>query len=297
MPRIVCVGSINMDLAVYGRSLPRRGETVLGERLQRSPGGKGLNQAVAARRLGAEVAFVGNVGRDDDGAALRAFMLKEGLDTSCVAGIEEGSTGTAVILVEARSENMIVVVPGVNMEWRSRPPDEAMIASGDIVLSQFEIPDGAIIAAFERGRRMGARTVFNAAPARPVAADLLHLVDVLVVNETELAQVSGRDFDGDDLAMVEAAAQALAHRGIALVVTLGAAGAMVVDRGHTSRVEGVRVDAVDTAGAGDCFIGALSAALLRGATLEEAAAFGNRAAAVSVTRRGTAIAMPFAHEL
>ena len=297
MSRIVCVGSMNMDIAAYSTTLPRPGETVFGSTLASSPGGKGLNQAVAARRLGAEVAFIGNLGRDDTGDAVAAFLDAEGIDTNGIRRVDGVPSGAAVILIDARSENAIVVIPGANMAGQHGALDDLKLSLGDIVIAQFEIPDAVIIDAFQRARKAGARTILNAAPARAMPERLLPLVDILVVNETELAATCGKLIDGSDVAAVTGAAASLSGPSLAVVATLGSAGAAVAAGGTTVRIAGVVVKATDTAGAGDCFIGALAAALARGEGLQQAAAFANRAASISVTRNGTAVAMPFASEL
>jgi ribokinase len=293
MSRIVCVGSMNMDIAAYSTTLPRPGETVFGSAMASSPGGKGLNQAVAARRLGASVAFVGNLGRDDAGNRVAAFLAAEGIETKTITRLDDMPSGAAIILIDTNSENAIVVIPGANMAWRPGALAAVNFSRGDIVISQFEIPDEVIIDAFARARKAGARTILNAAPARAMPEQLLPLVDILVVNETELAAASGQALDTADIAAVTRAAVALAGGKLAVVATLGSQGAIVAVSGAATRIEGLPVKAVDTAGAGDCFIGALAADLTRGETLQNAAAFANRAASISVTRRGTAIAMPY----
>ena len=183
------------------------------------------------------------------------------------------------------------------MQW----PDNALASlefkPSDIVVSQFEVPDAIIIEAFKRARAVGARTILNAAPARPMPDQLLALIDILVVNETELAAVYAQPLDTTDLEDVTSAALALSSARLSIVATLGAHGAVIAGNGHTTRITGCTVKAIDTAGAGDCFIGALAASLARGDALDVAAAFANRAAALSVTRKGTAIAMPRAHEM
>lgn len=297
MTRIVCVGSMNMDMAAYSTTLPRPGETVFGTSLVSSPGGKGLNQAVAARRLGATVAFVGNLGRDDAGDAVAAFLADEGIDMRRIERLEGVQTGAAIILVDAASQNAIVVIPGANMAWGEAAPGPLKLQAGDIVVSQFEIPDAVIIAAFTQARAAGARTIFNAAPARAMPPQLLALVDILVVNEVELAATSGQPIDATDVTALTDAAATLSQGARAVIATLGANGAVVAVNGRPTRIAGLPVPAIDTAGAGDCFIGALAASLARGETLEAAATFANRAASLSVTRKGTAVAMPFAHDL
>jgi ribokinase len=288
---------MNMDIAAYSATLPRPGETVSGSALASSPGGKGLNQAVAARRLGAEVAFVGALGRDDAGDTLAAFLESEGVDVSAVSRVEGVPTGAAIILVDAKSENAIVVIAGANAAWSPAALDAMQLEAGDIVVAQFEVPDAVIIEAFSRARRAGARIILNAAPARPMPAGLLQLTDILVVNETELAATCGKALDASNIPAVSAAALALSSATLAVVATLGSAGAVIAASGIVVRIEAAPIVAVDTAGAGDCFIGAFAAALARGDDMHAAAAFGNRAAGISVTRKGTAIAMPYAREM
>ena len=288
---------MNMDTAVYTDALPRAGETVFGSRLVSSPGGKGLNQAVAAVRLGAEVAFVGCRGKDQTGDQLTAFLVSEGIDVTGISKSAGAQTGAAIILVDRQSENAIVVISGANMEWPAGALDKVQLTASDIVVSQFEVPDAIIIEAFGRARRAGARTMLNAAPARAIPVQLLDLIDVLVVNETELAACAAAGVDTSDVGAVANVALKLAKDRRSVIATLGAKGAIVASGGSASHIPGLIVKPVDTAGAGDCFVGALAAALLRGEDLKGAAAFANRAASFSVTRRGTAIAMPRSSEL
>lgn len=297
MSRIVCVGSMNMDIAAYIAVLPRPGETVFGTSFVSSPGGKGLNQAVAARRLGAQVAFVGCLGTDQSGNELSAFLQSEGIDISGIARSDTVQTGAAIILVDSNSENAIVVISGANMSWPERALDQLKLAAGDIVVSQFEISDAIIIEAFMRAQALGARTILNAAPARKMPAQLLPLIDILVVNETELAACAGSSPDTVDVDAVTAITLALSNDERSVVATLGAEGAVIASEGAATYLPGLVVKPVDTAGAGDCFVGALAAALLRGETLMAAATFANYAASISVTRQGTALAMPRTSEL
>lgn len=298
MTKIICVGSMNTDIAAYGATLPRPGETVMGHAIATSPGGKGLNQAVAARRLGGDVAMVGMLGRDDNGDRLAHFLAAEGVDITGVQRLDRAATGAAVILVADSAQNAIVVIPGANMAWTAADLPAAFAPrAGDIVVAQFEIPDAVIAAAFTRARAAGARTILNAAPARALPSALLPLIDILAVNETELGAACGTALDEADHARIEQAALALAARCPAIVVTLGSRGAIVAHDGRIERIAAMPVAAVDTAGAGDCFIGAFAAALARGEALAAAAAYANRAAAVSVTRKGTAVAMPRASDL
>jgi ribokinase len=292
MPRVIIAASLNMDLAVYSGSLPRPGETVHGIAVAWSPGGKGLNQAVAAARLGAEVALVGFVGADEIGARVREFLAGEGIDLAGLGALEGHATGLATILVDEASQNAIVVVPGANMAWPADAADRIRPQAGDLVVATCEIPDAQIEAAFAKARAAGATTVLNPAPAREVPPAILALADQLILNEVELPMLMGHAVDASDIGDVMAAARMLVEGRQAVVATLGPAGAVVAAGGETWHAHAVKVTAVDTTAAGDCFIGAWVAALARGEGFEAAAEFANRAAAVSVTRRGTAVSLP-----
>jgi ribokinase len=292
MPKLVVLGSINMDLVVTADRFPGPGETIAGTGFARYPGGKGANQAVAAARLGASVAFVGAVGDDPFGVVLTAGLAEAGIDTSRIRTLPGIPTGTAVITVAA-AENTIVVVAGANGAIRPEDVADLPVSSGDSVMAQLEVPLPAIRAAFERARAAGARTVLNAAPALDAARDILPLVDLLVVNEHELALMAGMPVDAGDPDSLAAAAARLAQTGTGtVVVTLGAAGAVAFAGDHRVGAPGHRVAAVDTTGAGDCFVGALAAELARGTDLAQALRFANAAAAVSVGRPGAAPSMP-----
>lgn len=292
MVRIHVAASMNMDLAAYSDSLPRPGETVFGRAVAWSPGGKGLNQAVAAARLGGDVAMLGFLGDDEMGAKVRAFLAAEGIDISCVGTLAGVASGLAVILVDKSSQNAIVVIPGANMAWPTEATTALAARRGDLVLATFEIPDAQIVAAFRRARAAGAKTVLNPAPARAASAELMALTDQLILNEVELPMILGRPVDPADLAAVERATRELVAGRDVVIVTLGDAGAVVVTPAAAWHVPPVPVTAIDTAAAGDCFIGAWAAALARGADVRAAATYANRAAAVSVTRRGTAVSLP-----
>jgi len=292
MSRIVVAASMNMDMAAYADSLPRPGETVFGSAVAYSPGGKGLNQAVAAARLGASVAVLGFLGDDEMGAKVRAFLEAEGIDASAVGTLAGTASGLAVILVDRGSQNAIVVVPGANMAWPADATARLRAARGDLVLATFEIPDAQIASAFKRARAAGATTILNPAPARAASAELLALADQLILNEVELPMILGAPVDPADRAAVTRAARGLVAGRRALVVTLGGAGAVVATPEAAWDVPPIPVKAVDTAAAGDCFIGAWAAALARGEDFRAAANFANRAAAISVTRPGTAVSLP-----
>ena len=293
MPRVYVIGSINMDLVVRTASLPRPGETVAGLDFATHPGGKGANQAVAAARLGADVAMVGKVGDDAFGGELCAFLASNGVDVARVRTTGECPTGVATITVDGVGENVIVVVPGANAEVR---PDDLDVDPGpdDVVVAPFEIPLETIAEVFARARRTGARTVLNPAPARPCESSLIDLADVLIVNETELAFFAGlAEVDPADSAEVVRAIGRVRTRSDQVVVaTLGPRGAIASVGGEEVEVTGRRVEVVDTTAAGDTFTGAVAARIAEGWDVPRALGFANAAASLCVGRAGAGPSIP-----
>ena len=298
MRKIYVVGSINRDLVVYVDGLPRPGETVFGNRFQQFPGGKGANQAVAASRLGGDVHLVGNVGSDAFGKQMLEFLAGENIDTSEVVILDTAPTGIALITVDSASENSIVVVSGANMVWHTRDLARMKIEPSDIIICQFEIPLEIIESVFEQAKKVGATTILNPAPVKPAAETLLENVDYIVVNEVELEALSGATVNPADPTSVYAAMEKIRERGpLAIVATLGSRGALF--SGPTGRYEakGHKVNAVDTTGAGDCFIGGFAAALSKSDSVPEAINLANKAAVISVTRRGATSSFPMILEV
>jgi ribokinase len=292
-PAIVVVGSLNLDLVVRVARLPGPGETVSGGDVFRNPGGKGANQAVAAARLGRGVAMVGRVGDDQAGRELLASLRADGVDTSHVRVVDGAPSGTAFITVSDDGENQIVVSPGANA--RLAPEDVgaagAALRAAAVTLVQLEVPLAAVAAAV---RAAGGRVVLNPAPVRTLPIELLGEVDVLVPNRVELSQLAAAPVP----ATVEEAAM-LAGRlpARAVVVTLGADGALVVEQGHASHVPAVPVRPVDTTAAGDAFCGGLADALAAGAALQDAARWAVRVAAAACTRPGAQASLPTPSEV
>lgn len=298
MGHVFVAGSINMDVVATAERHPRIGETVAGKAVLYFPGGKGANQAVAAAKLGATTALIGRLGTDAFGQQLRAFLAAQGVDLAYVQDTADVHTGTAIITV-ADADNTIVVVPGANA--RVTPEDVAapVLAKGDVAVSQFEIPQPAIAAFFRQARAAGATTILNPAPASPCSAELLDLVDVLILNETELGFLAGIELaDGDDPARFIAAAKSL-HGGSdrCICVTLGKRGVLALTGGEATLIEGHTVKAVDTTGAGDCFVGAIAAQLATGIPIRDALGYANAAASICVQRMGAAPSMPTAAEV
>ncbi|MFM9328616.1 ribokinase [Paenibacillus mesotrionivorans] len=304
MGKIAVVGSINMDVVNRVERHPLPGETVSGLETAYIPGGKGANQAVAAARAGAQVLMIGAVGQDPFGGPLVEALGKAGVNTAGVLE-KEGTSGMAFITVDAHGENNIILSPGANGRLSAEDMEAGLIGaaggSGGAglggVLLQNEIPWETTAAAVRRARTYGAAVYLNPAPARKVEDEVLALVDVLVVNETEAAAISGLEVASREHA--EAAAEWLLGRGVGeVIVTLGAAGVVYASKeGERISAPAFRVEAVDTTAAGDTFIGAYAAARDRGASVQEALRWANAAAAIAVTRPGAQSSIPSADEV
>lgn len=298
MGRVFIAGSINMDVVATADRHPKVGETVAGREVLYFPGGKGANQAVAASRLGARTTLIGRLGKDSFGAELKAFLGDQGIDLGYLQQTAEAHTGTAIITVAA-SDNTIVVIPGSNALVGADDVRVVPLLEGDVAVSQFEIPLPTIAAFFQRAREAGATTLLNPAPAQKMSAELLALVDVLVLNETELGFLAGRELsDGDDAAKIIGVAQQLqAREDQTICITLGKRGVLALAGREEFAVQGRAVTAVDTTGAGDCFVGALASQLAADVPLHAALAFANAAASISVQRMGAGPSMPTAKEV
>jgi ribokinase len=278
--RVVVVGSVNADLVVAVDALPGPGETVAGGRFARWGGGKGANQAVAAARLGAAVAIVGAVGNDAFGDEALRELADEGVDVGAVARVDT-ATGVALIVVDRAGENQIAVASGANAELSGELVGAASFDDA-IVLLGHEVPDDAVIAGAEAGRRV----IVNPAPARELSARVLAARPILTPNASEAAQLTGEREP-------EAAARALnARSGAPVLVTLGADGALLLDDGEVVRIPAPAVEVVDTTGAGDTVNGALAAELAAGRELHDAVRFALAAAALSTRAEGARGGMP-----
>jgi ribokinase len=297
MGRVFVAGSINMDVVATAGRHPKVGETVAGNAVNYFPGGKGANQAVASARLGAPTTLIGRLGNDAFGHQLRTFLAAQAVDLAHVRDAAEAHTGTAIITV-ADADNTIVVVPGANARVSPEDVSAVTFSKADVAVSQFEIPPATIDAFFQRARAAGATTILNPAPAIPFEKGLLDLVDILILNETELGFLTGMELrDGDDAARFVEAASALQGGGRIICVTLGKRGALALIDGQVSMIAGRTVKAVDTTGAGDCFVGALASQLAGGSAIRNALNFANAAASICVQRMGAAPSMPTAAEV
>jgi ribokinase len=293
-PSIAVVGSLNLDTVVQVARLPQPGETLLASGHFANPGGKGGNQAVAAARLGAEVAMIGRIGDDAAGTFLRDSLEADGVDASQVTEDSEAPTGVAFITVDAGGENSIVVSAGANAELSTGQIEAAAdaVETAAVVLAQLEVPPESVLFA---ARIASGTVVLNPAPARNLDPVLLEQVDVLVPNETELAALTGSS-GSESLGDIAAKARTIPGPKT-VVVTLGARGALVVDDDEAVHVPAPRVQALDTTAAGDAFCGALGEALVRKATLVEAATWAVRAGAITTTRLGAQQSLPTRSEM
>lgn len=296
--KVAVVGSSNMDIFCYTDQLPEPGETVIGDRYSMVMGGKGANQTVGARRLGAEVTLVGRVG--DDLFGQRLLDTLNSYDVACdyVRVDKEAGSGVALITVDKQAENSIVVVPGVNMRIAPTDVEAAaeQIRAADVLLMQLEIPMDTVERALDVARESDTLCILNPAPARPVPDRILKKLHLLTPNQTETKLLTG--LPADTMEGAEAAGRALLDKGVqAVIITLGSQGALVVRPNQTTHVAGVEVDAFDTTGAGDAFMAGLAVALAEGRALEEATRFANLAGALSTTKPGAMPSLPTRDEV
>lgn len=286
-PQVLVIGSVNTDMVIKGRQLPRPGETVLGGRFIMAAGGKGANQAVAAARLGADVTLVAKVGRDIFGDQAIENFQREGIRTDCILRDEDNATGVALILVDDGGENVISVAPGANHALS--PSEIAALAdrirAADVLMLQLEIPMDTVCAAAKIADGAGIPVILDPAPAAPLPEGLLSHVAYLTPNESETERLTGIPVR-DETSARKAAARLLDAGAHCVIVTLGAEGALVAGPNGVSLVPSERVEAVDTTAAGDAFNGGLAHGLAGGMTLERAVRQACLVGALSATRLG-----------
>jgi ribokinase len=321
-PQVAVVGSLNFDLTFRTRRFPHPGEAVAAARFHSGPGGKGLNQAIAAARLGVPAALVGCIGLDPPGDEMVAALEADSVDVSGLLRSDRESSGTAAVIVTDDGENAIVVAPGANDALTEEHVHRhgRLIGDAKVLLVQLEIPIDAVRAALEIARGTGTLAILNAAPTRPVSDEVLRLADLVVVNEGEAAAITGEPFrlrddpdagseaaggseagsdgdadgDGDGHWAARAAADLVGRGCAAAVVTLGARGAWYADHKRRLFVTPHSVDAVDTTGAGDAFCGALAASLALGQSMAAALMRASAAGALAATTQGAAASLPLA---
>ena len=295
---IIVFGSINMDLVVYSDKQPAKGETILGNSFDTFQGGKGANQAVAVSRLGIPVSLIGKVGTDVFGDELLENLNSEQVDTSMVARYE-GSSGVAFIYVfEETSENHIIVISGSNELVQSNQISEKELSASDILISQLEIPPSEIEDLFIRAKKSGIYKILNTAPALKISKNLIRETDLLVMNESELENLTERTVERQN---ADSIGQAIKDLNLSttqsIVVTLGSKGVYVHANQKGQFIDGHKVEALDTTGSGDCFIGALASQYLESNNLLDSVNFANKAAALSVMKRGASASMPTLEEV
>ena len=302
--KILVIGSTNTDMTAFCDRMPLPGETVFGNDFVTGPGGKGANQAVAAKRLGGEVSFICKVGNDIFGENTIRHFEEEGFDTKYVMRSSKPS-GVALITVDKDAENSIVVASGANNDYTEEDIRRCRkaIEDCDILLMQLEIPVTAVLEAARIGHELGKTVVLNPAPASDIPEEMFRHISLFIPNETELQKYSGMEVKDEETAA--AAAGKLMSMGVGnIIVTMGSKGSLICRKEEpftgkptTSFVKATKVEAVDTTGAGDCYCGSLCVALSEGLGLDEAAQFASKASALSVMKPGAQNAMPYRKEI
>jgi ribokinase len=293
MSRIIVVGSANVDYTLRVERLPRPGETVLGKDYQRSFGGKGANQALAARLAGADVRFIAKIGGDEMGRLIERHLAASGLPTDHLLHDSTGASGMALILVDQQGGNQIAVAPGSNAALSPEDVRRGLtgLRPGDLVLTQLEIPIAAVEEALILAKGHRATTVLNPAPVRRLSEEVLSRVDLLIPNETEATALT-------DLSDPEQAGRALVSRGVhTVIVTLGEKGALLCRKGMTRHFPALPAPTVDTTAAGDAFAGVLAAMLSEGKTIYEAIHLANAAGALATSKCGAQESLPRRKEI
>lgn len=297
--RILVIGSLNMDMRIEVKTIPVVGETVLGNGLVYTPGGKGANQACAAGRIGKHTVMLGCIGNDGAGLALRKSLENSGVVTDFLKVSETEATGTAVILVNREGNNSIVVCPGANRECSIEylKDNDELFQNSDFIILQMEIPMESVEYAAHRGRQLGKTVILNPAPAPDrIPESIYRNADFITPNETELMKLSGKS----DLSEknIQDGAGILLERGLKnVIVTLGDKGCRWISSDQDTCIHAVRTNAVDTTAAGDCFNGAFAAGMAEGMSILDALRFANTASSITVTRKGAQEAIPSRDEV
>ncbi|MBD3253744.1 MAG: ribokinase [Candidatus Lokiarchaeota archaeon] len=304
---VLIIGSSNMDLNIYLERLPQPGETVTGGIFKQFLGGKGANQAVASTRSGAHTVFIGKIGEDAFGRKMEAQLMKEGVNINYLIKDSEEHSGVAFIMIDNRGENMISVAPGAN--YKFTPPEikkySEIIQNATALVVQMELPVNTIEKIFSIASRGDTIKILNPAPLKPISAEMLQNIDILVPNEGELvklAQLLGFAKDEEDSAeeSIVEFSKHIANLGPRYVITtLGKKGCVIYDRttDKVTKIPSFKVEAVDTVGAGDCFNGVLASNLCKGKTVYTAVKYATAAASIAVTRKGAQESMPYEDEI
>ena len=287
-----------MDLVVYSDRQPVKGETILGNSFETFQGGKGANQAVAISKLGSSVSLVGKLGNDVFGDELLENLNNEMVETSMIVRHECPSGVAFIYVFEETSENQIIVIPGSNEKVQSNQISDKELSASDVLISQLEVPPSEIEDLFIRAKNSGTYRILNTAPALKISKNLIQETDLLVMNESELENITERTLEKEN---TDSIAQAINDLSLSttqsIVVTLGSNGAYVYSNQQGQSIDGYNVEAVDTTGSGDCFIGAFASHYLKSNDLLDSVDFANKAAALSVMKRGASASMPTMQEV
>jgi ribokinase len=296
MSEIVVIGSLNMDLSIRVPRIPLPGETISGENLVTSAGGKGANQAAACANLGSQVTMIGAVGQDDFGRRMKEGLRKVGINVSFIQENPGVPSGTAMIMVDAAGENVIVLSAGANSYVVIDRNAEELIRNAKILLLQLEIPTGIVFRSIEIANDAGVPVLLNPAPAIALPNEIYSRIDYLIPNEIEASILSGVEVK--DIASAEKAAGILLDRGVkTVIITLGANGAFLASGNNRHAIPAMKINPVDTTGAGDAFIGGFAAAIVEGKPLEEALHYATAAGALAATKAGAQSSLPSRQEL
>ena len=302
MNKVCIVGSLNMDTVLKVENIVKVGQTITSNSMEKFPGGKGANQAVAARRSGSEVYMVGKVGVDGDGEFLVKQLETDDINTEFILRDDKTPTGSAIIMVEDLGDNSIIIVPGTNMNITKEEIINAkeVIEKCDMVITQFETPYEVALESFKLAKEFGKITILNPAPAKNIDDELLKYTDIIIPNETEAQTLTG--IKVTDLESAKEAASKFREKGVKwVIITLGSKGAALISEDDMEIIAAYKVDAVDTTAAGDSFIGGLSSKLdvnnLNKETLIKAIRFGNKVSSIAVCKEGAQVSIPYLEEV
>ncbi|SCK03225.1 Ribokinase [uncultured Clostridium sp.] len=302
MNKVCILGSMNMDVVIGVNNIPRVGETILANSFEKMPGGKGANQAVAAKRCGSEVYMISKIGKDENGMILKERLIEENINVDYIFEDDYESTGMAFITVNKEGDNSIIVVSGANNKLTEKEIDtaEEVIKKSNIIIAQLETSEEMTLKAFVKAKEFGKVTVLNPAPAKMLDKELLKYIDIIVPNETETEVLTGVKINTIDDA--KKASEIFLDSGIKyVIITLGAKGAVIIGEDFTELVPAFKVDAIDTTAAGDSFIGGFSSKLdiknISKETLINAVEFGNKVSSIAVQRKGAQPSIPYLEEV
>lgn len=302
MNKICVLGSMNMDLVLKVQDMPKIGETILSKSFEKIPGGKGANQAVAAKRCGSEVFMISKVGRDENGRELTKKLIEDNIDVKYVFEDRRDPTGMALIMVDSKGNNSIIVNAGSNMTLTKEEilSAKSLIEDSDIIISQFETPEKMTLEAFKIAKEKNKITILNPAPAKVIKEELLKYTDIIVPNETEAELLTGIKIKS--IEDIKKAGKIFLEKGVKfIVITLGERGAALIGENICEIVKAYKVEAIDTTAAGDSFIGGLSSKLdtknLGKESLLRAINFGNKVSSIAVQRKGAQPSIPYLEEV